>query len=57
MDINVVILHKLIKMISRQMCAVIKTKGSPRNVRVCNFYFGEAVYNKSLVPLFRIKMV
>lgn len=40
MEINVVILHKLIKTMSRQMRAVIKAQGSP--TKQCVF-FGRAV--------------
>ena len=51
MEINVVKLHKVVETTPQQMRSIIKAKGGPTkycHFIVCNFFFGQAVYN---IPL------
>lgn len=41
MEINVVMFHEVVETMTRQMCAIIKAKGSPKKYV---FFFGWAVY-------------
>lgn len=44
MEINVLMLHKVVETVQWRMRAVIKAKGGP-TILVCDFFFGQAVYD------------